>query len=271
MYFGVGNPAPFPGTAKYPWGSSRPGRNLYTNSLVKLDAATGKMKWYYQLTPHDVHDWDLQDPPILTQVKGKDAVVTAGKAGIVIAVDRASGKLLWKTPVGKHNGHDNDGLYAMRRQYSKLKLPATVYPGVLGGVIAPMATDGKSVFVSVVDSPVKLTSQTGSQSGAGGSGEMVSVDLDTGKIKWVRYFPSPAFGAMTVVNDLVFSPTFDGRLVALDTASGGVVWRAGLPAGTNTGVTISGDTVIAPAGIATAQGQTPALVAYRLRAKAGKQ
>ena len=73
MYFGVGNPAPFPGTTEYPWGSSRPGPNLYTNSLVKLDAKTGKLQWYYQVTPHDIYDWDFQNPPILAKVNGQAA------------------------------------------------------------------------------------------------------------------------------------------------------------------------------------------------------
>lgn len=63
MYFGVGNPSPYPGTDEDLWGTSRPGRNLYSNSLVKLDAKTGKLKWFYQQTPHDLYDWDLQGPP----------------------------------------------------------------------------------------------------------------------------------------------------------------------------------------------------------------
>ena len=96
MYFGVGNPGPFPGTDDDPWGSSRPGKNLYTNSLVKLDAKTGKLKWYYQIIPHDIYDWDFQNPPILTKVKGKPAVVESGKVGYVVALDRANGKVTLK-------------------------------------------------------------------------------------------------------------------------------------------------------------------------------
>lgn len=63
MYFGTGNPVPFPGEGKSPFGASRPGPNLYTDSLVKLDAKTGKLEWAYQATPHDLYDWDFQDPP----------------------------------------------------------------------------------------------------------------------------------------------------------------------------------------------------------------
>jgi outer membrane protein assembly factor BamB len=260
MYFGVGNPGPFAGTEKYPWGSSRPGRNPYTNSLVKLDAATGKLKWYFQLTPHDLYDWDLQDPPILTKVKGKPAVVTAGKAGFVIAVDRASGRLLWKTSVGTHNGHDDDHLYAMKRQYSKLKLGVEVFPGLLGGVIAPMATDGKSVFVPVVNGSTTYVSQEQPQNSQGNTGEVVALDLATGKQRWTVELATPAYGATTVTNDLVFTTTYDGTVHALDKATGDAAWQQSLPTRTNSGVAVEGDTLIAPAGV----GQGAAITAYRL-------
>jgi glucose dehydrogenase len=269
MYFGVGNPGPFPGTEEHPWGKSRPGKNLYTNSLVKLDAKTGKLRWYYQLTPHDVYDWDLQDPPILAQVKGRPAVIEAGKSGIVIAVDRASGKLLWKRPVGTHNGHDNDSVAAAKGDYSKLKLDVEIYPGRLGGVIAPMASDGKTVFVPVVNNSVTWTTQdqTEARDGQTSTGEVVAVDLDSGKVKWTREFPTAAFGATTVTNDVVFATTFDGLLHALDAKSGKILWEDQLPASTNTGVMVHDDTVIAPAGLATDQSQTPGITAYSLKGK----
>jgi glucose dehydrogenase len=266
MYFGVGNPGPWPGTDEHPWGSSRPGRNLYTNSLVKLDAKTGKLKWYYQLTPHDIYDWDLQDPPILAKVKGKPAVIEAGKSGIVIAVDRRSGKLLWKRPVGQHNGHDKDGLLAMKRQYSKLHEGDQIYPGVLGGVIAPMASDGKTVYVPIVNNSATFTASQ-SQSGQSSAGEIVAIDIDTGHIKWDQVFQAPVFGATTVVNDVVFATTFDGQLLGLSAKTGDTIWSDSLPANSNTGVAVNGDTVIAAGGLAAAQGQAAAMVAYRLGGK----
>jgi glucose dehydrogenase len=270
MYIGTGNPAPFPGTEQYPWGSSRPGPDLYTDSLVKLNATTGKLQWYYQLTPHDLYDHDLQDPPILMSIKGKQTVVEAGKGGIVIAIDSQTGKLLWKRPVGTHNGHDNDGLYAMRHEYSKLKLPATVFPGLLGGVIAPMATNGSTVFVPVVNLPVSYSTQTSNKEGGPGSGgELVALDAATGAVKWTHQFSEPAFGAVTVVNDVVFVTLFDGSLYALDASNGSVLWDTALPAGANTGVVVSGNTLIAAAGVAQSASQTPELVAYRLGASGG--
>jgi outer membrane protein assembly factor BamB len=264
MYISVGNPGPLPGTEKYPWGSSRPGPNLYTDSLVKLDAKTGKMDWYYQATPHDVNDWDLQDPPILVTAGGKEMVIGAGKSGIVVAVDANSGKLLWKRPVGLHNGHDDMGLAAMKGEDSKLKLPMTILPGSLGGVIAPMSTDGKYVFVPVVNSSLTLSSQTEKSEGGPGNGELVALDLATGKIKWKQKLGTPAFGSATSVNDLVFTTTYDGNVSAFDASNGTAVWREKLPAATNSGVTVSGNMLIAPAGVASAEGQKAQIVAYRL-------
>lgn len=266
MYFGVGNPAPFPGTPQDPYGESRPGPNLYTNSIVKLNAKTGKMEWYYQFNPHDIYDWDLQGPPMLVKSKGKELVITPGKVGYVVAVDAKNGKLVWKQPVGTHNGHDNDGLYAMRGEYEKIK-KGTVYPGVLGGVIAPGATDGTNVFVPVVNGPAEAVS--GSETGQGGtvapSGEIVALDVATGQIEWKHKFPTaPAYGAATVVNDLVFVTTGDGKVHGFDTSSGRPAWRESLPAGTNAGIMADGNTLVAGAGLLTGEGQVPELIAYSL-------
>lgn len=264
MYIGTANPGPMPGTEEYPWGSSRPGPNLYTDSIVKLNAKTGKLEWYYQLTPHDLYDWDLQDPPILLDAGGKHLVIGAGKSGIVIALNRETGKLVWKRPVGTHNGHDRDGLYAMRHEYSKLKMPETVYPGELGGVIAPMASDGSTIYAPVVNFPVHFTSQTANTEGPTGTGELVAIEAATGKVKWKQQLPSLAFGAVTVVKDLVLTTSFEGSLEAFDASTGEMQWRTQLPAGTNAGVTVSGNTLLAPAGRPTSESQEAALVAYRL-------
>lgn len=266
IYFGVGNPAPFPGTAKFPYGSSRPGPNLYTNSIVKLNGKTGKMEWYFQLNPHDIYDWDLQGPPILVESKGRQLVLAAGKVGYVIALDAKTGKLVWKRAVGMHNGHDDDGLYAMRGEYSRIE-KGTVYPGVLGGVIAPMSSDGTKVYAPVVNAAA--TAVSGSETGEGGTrapgGEIVALDIASGTIEWKHKFPiAPAYGSTTVVNDLVFVTTADGKVHGFDTSSGRLAWQVSLPAGTNAGVMADGDTLLAAAGLATAAGQTPELVAYRL-------
>jgi len=265
MYLGVGNPAPFPGTEKEPWGSSRPGPNLYSDALVKLDAKTGKLEWYYQVTPHALYDWDFQNPPMLVKAGGKELVLGAGKSGIVAALDAKTGKPVWKKTVGKHNGHDDDGLLAMRGETSKLKPPYLVYPGSLGGVIAPMATDGKTVFIPVVNAPLEIVTQTERQEPGPLSGELVALDAKTGALKWKHEFPNAAaYGFTTVANDLVFATTSDGNVQAFNTNTGQVAWQETLPSGTNAGVMVAGDMMIAPAGLAAAEGQTPQLVAFRL-------
>lgn len=263
MYVGVGNPAPFPGTKKYPFGSSRPGPNLYTDSLVKLNAKTGKLEWYNQVTPHDLYDWDFQGPPILVKAGGKEMVVAAGKSGIVLAADPKTGKTIWQRTVGKHNGHDEDGLLAMNGETSKIKT-GTVYPGSLGGVIAPMSTDGTSLFIPVVNYPITLVSGAETKEGGTPSGEVLALDLATGKTEWSKSLSTPAFGATTAVNDLVFASNYEGSVTAYSAKSGQVVWREKLPAYTNSGVMADGNTLIAPAGLASAAGQKPAIVAYRL-------
>jgi len=269
MYFGTGNPAPFPGTAKFPWGSSRPGPDLYTDSVVKLDAKTGKLEWYYQQTPHDIYDWDMQNPPVLVKAGGRELAIGSGKVGVVVALDAKSGKVVWKRSVGIHNGHDNDDLYAMRGEYSKLheSATATVFPGLLGGVIAPIATDGKTLFVPVVNHSVTIDSQTSPSESQSLTGELVALDVASGKVEWSKKFSSAAFGAPTVINDLVFMATFDGTLHAFSARTGGEVWQASLPAGSNSGLAVDGDSVVVPAGIPTVEGQTPELVAYEIEGK----
>jgi outer membrane protein assembly factor BamB len=265
MYFGVGNPAPFPGTEGEPWGASRPGPNLYTDSLVKLNAKNGKLQWYHQVTPHALYDWDFQNPPILVRAKGRELAIGSGKSGVVMAFDAESGDVAWERKVGKHNGHDDDGAYAMNGELNKLSLPMTVYPGSLGGVIAPASSDGETVFVPVINAPLEIVTQEERQEPGPISGELVALDVAGGKVKWSYEFPTaPAYGFTTVVNDLVFATTGDGKVSAFDTSSGRLAWEATLPAGTNAGVMIQGDTVIAPAGLPQTEGQTAQLVAYRL-------
>jgi len=214
------------------------------------------------VTPHDIYDWDFQGPPIVMKVGGRQAVVAGGKSGIVLAADRKTGKVLWQRAVGTHNGHDEDGLLAMRGE--KIKTPATVYPGALGGVIAPMSTDGSTVFVPVVNSPQEIISGSEKQEPGPTTGEIVALDAATGKVKWSEELGSPAFGATTVVNDLVFVTSYEGAVSAFTKNSGQVVWREKLPAGSNSGVIVDGNTLIAPAGIASQAGQKAQILAYRV-------
>jgi len=264
MYFGTGNPVPYPGSASEPWGASRPGPNLYTNSIVKLNAKTGKLDWYYQQTPHDVYDWDFQNSPILTKAGGKEVAIGSGKSGIVTAVDAKTGKPVWSTQVGKHSGHDNDGLLAMKGQSSKIK-SGEVFPGTLGGVITPPAADRTRVYVPFVNHPLTVGPNQELGEAGGLEGGIAALNLKTGKVEWEETYPEgAAFGSPVVMNDVVFFTTFDGTVRALKTDSGGELWSGSLPAGSNSAVVASGDTLVVPAGIATSEGQRPALVAFKL-------
>jgi alcohol dehydrogenase (cytochrome c) len=263
VYFGTGNPAPLPGTGNHPWGSSRPGDNRYADSMVKLDGETGKLDWYYQETPHNIYDWDFQDSPILTKSMGKDVAIGAGKSGFVVAVDVKSGKVVWRQTVGVHNGHDKDPLYAMRKEYDKIKT-GEAFPGQLGGVIAAMASDGKRVYVPIVNHSMTVRSGSEVSEESTAEGEIEAIDLKTGKIVWETQLPSPAYGSLLVANDVVFATSAEGIVHALSANSGGEVWQAALPSGTNAGVMVSGDMMLAPAGLPVAEGQVAKLVAFKL-------
>jgi outer membrane protein assembly factor BamB len=269
MFIDIANPAPFLGTEKQPWGSSRPGPNLYSASVVRLDPKTGKLVWYYQAIPHDVYDWDMQLPPIVGTVDGKEMVFSAGKMGYVYATDPESGKLLWKRAVGEHNGHDNDPHLALTKQFDKLpKLPVTILPGELGGVETQMAYSNGTIYAPIVNLPVKFTAQTKpSLDFARQNGEMVALNASDGSILWDRKLPQPVYGAATISGDLVFTTTFDGTLYALSRSSGDTVWSTKMPAGTNATVAISGNTVVTAASYPQGKGQKAQIIAYRLGAK----
>jgi outer membrane protein assembly factor BamB len=251
LYADVANPAPWPGTNKLPWGKSRPGPNLYTDSIVKLDHSSGKLIWHRQVLPHDVYDWDLQLSPVIAHTGGRDVVVAAGKVGYVYEADAKTGRLLWKTPVGTHNGHDNDNIKALTGNDVALpKMPVTILPGILGGVETQLAVDGDRVYAAVVDLPTTFVNQqTPKIDFAKGKGELVALDLASGKILWQKDLPTSPYGAATVSNDLVFTTTFDGKVLAFNRATGDEVWSYQLPTGTNATVAIAGDTLITAASI----------------------
>jgi outer membrane protein assembly factor BamB len=152
----------------------------------------------------------------------------------------------------------------MNGQSSKIK-KGEVLPGNLGGVISPPAANSTTVFVPIVNHAIEVTSSQTLGEAGGLEGGFVALDIKTGKVKWEETYPAAAFGSPVVINDVVFFTTFDGTVHGLDADSGGELWTASLPAGSNSAVTASGDTLIVPAGIATAEGQTPEIVAYSIK------
>jgi alcohol dehydrogenase (cytochrome c) len=275
IYLGIANPAPVFGTKGYPLGSSRPGPDLYTDSVVKLSPA-GKLLWYYQLTPHDLFDQDLQDPPVLSTANGRPVVIAGGKAGILIELDAQTGKLLWQRPVGGHQGPQNEGLlteHATPTSHSGLRAQFCLEPSLYGGIVTQLASNGSTTFAAVNDLALPTTSAGSAAPVAArveklenAAGEMVAVDQDTGTLAWDTLLPSTPYGAATVTNDVVLTSTFHGDLYALNATTGAVVFKTPMSAGSNAQVAVDGDYVITGAGLATSSTQRPMIIAYKLGA-----
>ena len=259
--FGIGNPYQSIGGA-----IDHPARDLYTDSEVNLDAATGKLRWYYQAVPNDFKDWDMQLSPIATEVNGGPAVIGSGKMGIVYAMNAATGALLWKTPVGEHNGTDDDSQLLLEHKLT-IKLPYTYAPGSLGGVLTDMAVADGSVYVATIDLPLTaktMDSVNGDAAGGAVGGEIEALSLATGKVEWDTKVSTLPLGATTVSNDLVFTTLENGTLLALNRATGAIVYQHKLPTSTNSPIAIAGNAVLVPAGGPKTAGASgsPQLVAY---------
>ena len=257
LYAGTSNPTPWGGTPARPNGAAFPGPVPYTDSLLVLDARTGRLLWHDQVTPHDVRDYDFQATPVLARVGGADVVLGAGKAGRVIAWDRTTRQRLWSTSVGVHR---NDTGPLPRRR-------VTVCPGLFGGVETPMAFARGRLFVPVVDlcgwGSAVARQEVTSIDPTRGRGRLIALDAANGRTLWERRLASPDFGCATVANDVVFTATFDGSVYALGASDGAVLWHGRMRAGVNACPAVVGDLLIVGAGVP--GGGPPELVAFGLR------
>jgi outer membrane protein assembly factor BamB len=247
-----------------------PATLLYTDSEVNLNAANGKLRWYYQAVPNDFKDFDMQASPIATTIHGHRAVIGGGKMGIVYAMNASSGALLWKTPVGEHNGHDDDSLNLLEHRI-KLKLPLLFLPGSFGGILTNMAVDDGSVYVTTLDLELEFSKTSEVDGGAPKhiteGGEIEALNLSTGRVEWDTKVSQLPLGATTVVNNLIFTTLFDGELIALNRVTGAIAYRVRVPDSTNAGIAVAGDTILVPAGgprSSAGSKPTPQVVAYRL-------
>ena len=276
LYLGIANPGPIGQSGwprGYPWGTSRPGPDLYTDSVVKL-SPRGKLLWYYQLTPHDLFDWDLQNSPVLTTARGQPVVIDGGKAGVLVELNAETGKLLWKLPVGVHRGPAGAGLLTEHASPSShVPLPARfeLEPGVFGGVESQLASNGTTTFAAVNNLAVPMTekgvdesSQAFQASLSKATGEMIAVRQDSGKIAWDDKLPAAPYGAAAVTNNVVFTTTYNGHLYAFNAATGSILLDKPLSAGSNAPVAIDGDYVIT--GAAVPESGRALIIAYKLGA-----
>ena len=253
VYVGVANPAPFPGTPEWPNGTSRPGPNLYTNSVVALDLASGDLRWYHQVTPHDLFDRD-QVHTLLVEVDGEQLVVSAGKSGVLVGLDPGDGTVRWEQAVGEHRNDDLDALPG----------PTEIAPGTYGGVLTPPSTADGVVYAAVVNAPATLapdqTAYFGAEMGQA-DGEVVAVDAGDGTVLWSTPVAGDPLGGTAVVGDLVVTALLDGTLVALDRTDGEAVWTMAAGGGVNGWLAALDDRLIVPVGNA----DPPALLAVGLR------
>jgi len=245
LYIGIGNPAPYPGTEEFPSATSRPGENLYTDCLLKMDPETGTLTWYYQVKPHDVFDLDNQLTPVLADLDdGRKVAFTSGKHGYVVAVDRETGLAYWRTAVGTHK--NDEATYIPEGGFLE------VWPGTLGGVETPLAYANGMVFAAVYelasfyapggfdpDHPFDFTKATGL---------VVALNADDGSVAWETKFASGPLAGITIANDILFSAGLDGVIHGLNVADGSEVFTYQAPAGINTSPAISGDYIYWAAG-----------------------
>ena len=267
VFLSVANPAPLYGTPKFPNGSSRPGPNLYTDSLVALDGQTGKLLWFRQAIPHDLRDYDLMIPAITATIPIQgvqtEVELVAGKMGKAYAYRADNGQHLWTRSVGKHQ-NDTGPLPSK---------PIDVFPGIFGGVETPMAYAANRLFVPWLNFPTHA-SASGIAGGLGnfktGTGGLTAIDAGTGKVLWQNKLPSENFGAATVANNVVFTSTYAGTIYAFDTKTGKTLWTAKAPAGINSFPAVTKDLLIVGAGgpgnLKNPQYQ---IVAYSLNAPVG--
>ena len=238
IYWGVGNPNP-----DY-FGDTRLGDNLYSNSLVALDADTGELKWHYQFTPHDLNDWDSNHMPVLADIEWngqeRKVVMVGNRNGFFYVLDRVNGELLLGKPFtattwAREIGADgrpivlNDGSKGCLPDPwgSTNFMPPSFYPGL--DLFILTARETCATFVP--EEPRYVTGQSSFGGvvfidGEKGSGALRALDVHTGELRWEFTYPSPTFGGvMTTAAGLVFAGDHEGNFMAFDVESGENLWH----------------------------------------------
>ena len=245
VYWGTGNPGP-------DWnGDVRMGDNLYSDSAMALNMETGGLEWYFQFTPHDVHDWDAIQVPILADLRmggeTRKVMMWANRNAFYYTLDRVTGEFLVGKPFAKQTwaeGLDSNG--------RPIRVPDT-FPTPEGTLVSPpvgggtnwfspaysprtelfyvQAYDGEDVFYKRDEDYVEGDRYTG----GGGQRPLPTdayqsairaIDPKTGDIRWeFQIQPRSTAGIMATAGDLVFSGSIDGYFYALDAVSGEELWH----------------------------------------------
>ncbi|HKD08006.1 MAG TPA: PQQ-dependent dehydrogenase, methanol/ethanol family [Bryobacteraceae bacterium] len=256
IYWGIGNAGP-------DWnGDVRPGDNLYTSSLIALDADTGKLKWYFQFTPHDEFDFDATQVPVLAdldwQGKSRKVVMTANRNGFFYVLDRVTGEFLLGKPMGKvtwasgldakgrpirtgHSTPEGSIVYPENQGITNWYNPA--YSPRTGMFYVPCWMDTWSVYTSRVE-----PYEEGNWYSGGGAthnvpglrpdavtrrlpdiawGAIQAFDVKTGNVKWqFKMADVTDSGVLATATDLVFAGGREGYFYALDALTGKELWKS---------------------------------------------
>jgi alcohol dehydrogenase (cytochrome c) len=247
LYWPTGNPCP-----DYN-GDERLGDNLYSDSILALDAATGKLKWYFQYTPHDLWDWDAQQPPVLVdaewQGRPRKLLLHANRNGFFYVLDRTSGEFLLGKPFVK-NLTWASGLTARGRP---ILVPGQ-QPSPEGTKVCP-AVEGATNWFSTSYSPLTglyyvqtlekcnvfikspgeweagksyYDGSTRQVPGEPGQKILRAIDIQTGAIAWKLAQTGPANswgGTLATAGGLVFFGEDSGSLMAVSAGEGKPLWR----------------------------------------------
>jgi len=239
LYWGTGNPNPVLA------GDARPGDNLYTCSIVALNPDTGKLAWYFQPSPHDVHDWDAVETPVLFDAdfngQTRKLLAQASRNGFYFLLDRANGQHLVTAPFIDQTwakGVDSRGRPIAKPESAPSPDGALVEPGSDGASnwMAPSFDPQTGLFYVTarrIFSIFYLTT-TGKAEGWAGrdinlwsNSTLRALDYRTGKVVWNHELGSSESisGILTTAGHLLFSADNSGNLLALDPATGKTLWH----------------------------------------------
>jgi alcohol dehydrogenase (cytochrome c) len=239
LYWGTGNPNPVLA------GEGRPGDNLYTCSIVALNPDTGKLAWYFQPSPHDVHDWDAVETPVLfdAEFKGKPRklLAQASRNGFFFVLDRATGEHLVTSEFIDQtwaSGIDSRGRPIAKPSATPTPDGALVEPGSDGSTnwMAPSFNPKTGLFYVNARRLFSIYYNTveGKAEGWGGrdrnlwaNSTLRALDYRTGKVVWNHELGNgeSIAGILTTAGHLLFSADNSGNLLALDPATGKTLWH----------------------------------------------